>query len=100
MTQGTLPLENRPGLHHKDAGDTERAGAESVTPRSGTQRAAVLRAIQDSPRTDHEISRYLLLPMSSVNARRNELVRDGLVEDSGLRRKGPYGNDNVVWKCV
>lgn len=92
--------ENRPGLVHRDAPDTERAAAAAVLPRSGTQRARVyelLRAASERGMTDWELVDSLGMLRSSVCARRNELIREGWVIDSGRRRRERTGSHAIVW---
>lgn len=92
--------EARPGLRHRDASDTERAAAAKIAPRSGTQRAAVYNAIAFAGphgMTDWEIVDATGILRSAVCARRNELVRDGFVMDSGRRRLERTGSKAIVW---
>lgn len=103
MEQLTLPDpgENRDGAHHSDAGDTELAAAKAVFPKTGTQRRRVLGAIaatHDRGATDWEITRILGLFRTAAGARRNELMHDGWVEDSGVRRVDEEsGMAGIVW---
>lgn len=94
---GAPPVtEDRPGRHH--GGATEHAAATTI--RTGTQRAAVLLAIDvagDYGRTDYELERNLGLKRPSPGNRRGELVDAGLVEDSGRTRPTDTGHAAVVW---
>jgi predicted ArsR family transcriptional regulator len=47
--------------------------------------------------TDDEIANKARLVSNSVRPRRGELVRDGLVQDSGHRRSSNMGHPAVVW---
>lgn len=92
--------ENRPGLRHRDAPDTERAAARAVAPRSGTQRARVYAAVAAAGAagmTDWQIADTAGVLRSAVCARRNELVRDGFVMDSSRRRVERTGSKAIVW---
>jgi len=92
--------ENRPGLRHRDGPDTERDAAARIAPRSGTQRAvvySVLAAAGAAGLTDWQIVNRTGFLRSAVCARRNELVRDGLVIDSGQRRVEPTRSRAIVW---
>jgi hypothetical protein len=105
------PFENRLGPSHHNAPETSGQAAVANYPRSGTQRAKVLVAIafcsvlDENLRargfrfgaTDDEIANAVGLVGNSVRPRRIELVRDGLVEDSGKRRSSNMGHPAVVW---
>ena len=94
------PTRNIPGALHRGAGDTERAAAELVAPRSGTWRWRVLLAVARagaSGRTDWELHSELGGLLYTVAPRRHELARDGWIVDSGERRRTPSGVDAVVW---
>ncbi len=73
---------------------TSRAAAERIESAAGTLRGKVLQFLQDSPRgaTDKEIQDALAMAGSTQRPRRIELVADGLVRDSGVRR-----NRSTVW---
>lgn len=72
-------------------------------PKTGTQRDRVWQAIchgGDQGRTDEELSQVLRLSLNSVRSRRLELVEQGLVVASELRRETSGGNDAIVWVAV
>lgn len=82
------------------ASDTQRLAAVGVYPRTGTYRRGVLDCIARSGATgvtDQQI--YLLtgLDENTVRPRRNELMNDGWIVDSGLTRPTPSGKAAVVW---
>lgn len=82
------------------APETQRLAAISVYAKSGTQRRQVLDLIaasSDRGRTDEELESILRGRHQAVSARRNELVRDGWIVDSGRRRKTTSGRLAVVW---
>lgn len=82
------------------APETQRLAAISVYAKSGTQRRQVLDLIAastDRGRTDEELESILRGRHQAVSARRNELVRDGWIVDSGRRRKTTSGRLAVVW---
>jgi len=94
------PTRDIAGGLHRGAGDTERAAAELVAPRSGTWRWRVLLAVARagaSGRTDWELHTELGGLLYTVAPRRHELARDGWIEDSGERRRTPSGTEAVVW---
>lgn len=99
--QPSLPFENRLGPSHHNAPETSGQAAEANFPRSGSQRAKVLltifRHLWLQGLTDDEIASYSKLVGNSVRPRRGELVKDGLVTDSGHRRGTWMGNPATVW---
>lgn len=97
------PFENRIGLAHRTAADTERAAAAAVAPNSGTQRGRIYLALRRAGAaglTDWEIVEGLGILRSSVCGRRNELLRDDLIKDSGRRRVERTGHKAIVWVAV
>lgn len=79
---------------------TQRKAAILVYPRSGTYRIGVLRAIAKADAhgaTDEELYQATGWDENTVRPRRNELMNDGWVEDSGRTRRTPSGKDAVVW---
>ena len=44
--------------------------------------------------TDHDVSDFLKIPVSSVNARRNELIKSDLVTSISMT-EGRYGRPNI-----
>jgi len=94
------PARDMAGALHRGAGDTERAAAELVAPRSGSWRWRVLLAVARSGAsglTDWELHSELGGLLYTVAPRRHELARDGWIEDSGKRRRTPSGTEAVVW---
>lgn len=94
------PDADREGARHRLAGDTERASARRIVPRSGTWRRRVLDDIGGSGeggRTDWEIHGALGGLLYTIAPRRNELLNDGWVCDSGRRRATESGSPAVVW---
>lgn len=82
------------------APSTQREAAVAMYPVSGTARRYVLDTIgaaRSTGATDEEIEDELHMRHQSASARRNELVSDGWVEDSGRRRQTRSGRDAVVW---
>ena len=79
---------------------TSRAAAKAIEPVAGTQRALIFRLIHCwnyTGVTDSEIGRELALPGDSVRPRRGELLKAGLIVDSGRTRKTASGREAVVW---
>ena len=62
----------------------------------GTKVLALLRAHVDGL-TDHEIAHYLGMYLSSVNAARNSLYRQGFVDKTDIKRPSGRGGMAIVW---
>jgi hypothetical protein len=94
------PDTDRPGLARSDGSDTMLAAAASQLHCSGAKRLAVLRAIVragERGATDAELESIVGLRHQTASARRNELARDGWIEDSGARRLTDSGRHAIVW---
>lgn len=79
---------------------TSVAAAEAIEPISGTQRRLVLTLIQLSGErgmTDNELQDESGIAGSAQRPRRIELVKAGLVKDSGRTRATKSGRQAVVW---
>ncbi|MCH9681565.1 MAG: hypothetical protein K0V04_09040 [Deltaproteobacteria bacterium] len=63
-----------------------------------TFRGRVLAALREGPKTDDELCVATGLRDNSVRPRRIELVREGLVENSGHVRPTRSGNAAIVWR--
>lgn len=88
------------GRAHSDGPGTETVAALANRAWSGSQRRRVLEAIaaaEQAGRTDFELERELNLNRPSPGNRRGELVRLGLVADTGERRPTATGCPAVVW---
>ena len=90
-------------MFRKDAKDTSVEAAESIAPSvpkiaSIVFEYAAMRGSQGF--TDEEMNEYFETHKSSYRARRAELVDRGLIEDSGVRVKGPNGRNMIVWRKV
>lgn len=89
-------------FHGLDAGapDTQREAAIAVYPRTGTDRRRVLDWIATQGArgaTDEEIVEALRMPANTERPRRNELLNDGWIVDSGERRRTSTGTDAAAW---
>ena len=86
---------------HQKGSDTSREGARSVARGAPTKRTEVygyILARSDAGATDAEIERGLSILRQSVCARRNELVKLGMIRDSGRRRTSLHtGRRCAVW---
>lgn len=87
---------------HQRGSDTSAAAAAAITPHVGTLLATVLDAFHGATHglTDEECQRLLELEGSTQRPRRVELVRRGLVVDSGTRRRTSAGRSAVVWRAA
>ena len=84
--------------------ETSRDAAASL-PNAGTLRALiywylVADAGTGNGHTDEELQADLAMPPSTQRPRRVELVKAGLVRDSGRVRKTRSGRNAVVWEAV
>jgi len=90
-------------MFRRNAQDTSVEAAESIAPSvpkiaSIVFEYAAMRGSQGF--TDEEMNEYFETHKSSYRARRAELVDRGLIEDSGVRVKGPNGRNMIVWRKV
>jgi hypothetical protein len=79
---------------------TSKEAAKSILPKVGTQRHAVMEFIRTQGikgATDEEVQTALNLRVQSETPRRVELVRDGLVHDSGSTRQTSSDKPATVW---
>lgn len=94
---GWGPLFSAPAQAHSD---TSVAAADAIRPSATVIRSRVLRAIVaagEAGATDEELQDGLVLSGSTQRPRRVELVAQGAVVDSGIRRKTRSGRQAVVW---
>lgn len=99
--QGSLlsppPFDDRPGKLQRDAHATSVKAARDLRGRSGTIRRRVHHALYARDMTDQELWHALGGAESSARKRRQELLEDGLVQDSGARRPTDNAQDAIVW---
>lgn len=87
-------------MHHRNAPDTEVEAAEKIAPRVTGLRLKALRALRDAGQdgaTGEEVTTILDEWLYSVKPRITELVRHGLVEDSGRRVLNSRKRREIVW---
>ena len=80
--------------------ETSHLAAKDAAPRAGTNRALALRYIRAAGvhgLTDFELAYLANIPQTSIGVRRGELVRQGFVTKSDLRRPSPSGSLAAVW---
>tara|TARA_R100000935_G_scaffold50002_3_gene75706 strand:+ start:63 stop:359 length:297 start_codon:yes stop_codon:yes gene_type:complete len=78
--------------------DTSQEALATIKPKIKTKREQVYQFVKLKASTNYEISDELEMPLSSVCGRVHELQELNLLEDSGIRRKTPYGKTAIVWK--
>ena len=79
--------------------ETSLKAALRALPKTGTKRARLYDyLVSCGGATDEEVERALNMSGNTVRPTRVSLVRDGLVEDSGLVRPTVSGNDAIVWR--
>lgn len=74
--------------------------ARKSLPKSGTRRYEVYRLIEaagEQGMTDDELEYATARSHQSVSATRNTLFKDGLVKDSGTKRRTQWGNMAIAW---
>jgi hypothetical protein len=71
-------------------------GARTASERVGRQCLELLTAYANGPLTDREAAERVNLPIATICARRNELVKRGLVQAIDLI-VGPFGVKNTRW---
>jgi len=90
-------------LFRRNAKDTSIEAAKSIQPALPHFEAmvfdyATMRGKQGF--TDEQMNLYFDTYKSTYRARRSALVEKGLIEDSGIRVKGPNGRNMTVWRIV
>lgn len=98
MTQTLLQFDTAP----HNGTPTSRAAAESIEPHLGRLQSLVLAYIARHPDgvTDEEIARDLDLNPSCARPRRIELLRKGLIRDTGRTRPTSSGRAAAIWRVV
>jgi hypothetical protein len=95
------PAPSRPVTRTGDPATSHQAAA--TVARTSALKVAILAALEDRQLTDGELVAYLrrgLFPHASesgIRSRRAELVAEGLVVDTRLRRLTPAGRETTVW---
>jgi hypothetical protein len=87
----------------REVAETSRDAFESVRESSDTLRERVYQALLERGAfgaTDQELQRLLGMHEQTQGPRRNELVRQGKVRDSGERRPTVSGRSAKVWIAV
>lgn len=81
---------------------TSLLAAQKASVNAATLRARCLETLRAHPAglTDFELADVIGSQQTSAGKRRGELVAQGLVCNSGLRRPSPSGSPSIVWKAV
>lgn len=82
--------------------DTSHLAAEDAKRNAHTLRARCLAVLKAHPEglTDFALAEIVGSQQTSAGKRRGELVKAGLVEDSGEKRKAPSGSFAIVWRYI
>jgi hypothetical protein len=103
-----IPLIDTPRARNRwDRRDPETSfkAAQGIDQKklTGTQEI-ILWALRQGPAIDEElvgrVHGHTRISPQSIRSRRAELVRRGLVVDSGKRRRTQYGNEATVWRLA
>lgn len=81
---------------------TSSDAAKAIEPKAGTLRAKLLECLRGFHfgATDIEMQLYARMDPSTQRPRRIELLRAGLIKDSGRTRKTASGRQATVWVAV
>ena len=80
-------------------GDTSYEAAKAIKPSKVLLQKLVLDALAEhGPCTSHQLATHTRQSYASIQPRTTELVLDGKIEDSLLRRPTPSGRNSKVWK--
>lgn len=86
---------------YRRGSSTSREAAERIEGAGSALRGRVLGALRTrGPMTDEELQVVLAMDPSTQRPRRVELVRLGLVRDSGARRPTLSGRSATLWEAV
>lgn len=81
---------------------TAQKAAKGAAEKAETHRQYALRVLRNHPEglTDFALAEICNIQQTSIGKRRLELVRAGLVIDSGRRRPSPSGSMAIVWRAL
>lgn len=90
-----------PSLPYVTHSATSRAAAKALLSKANTLRSKVYRWLLDNGPASDETMQYALdMNPSTQRPRRIELVRMGLIQDSGLRGVTRSGRQATIWKPI
>jgi hypothetical protein len=81
------------GAEHPDTSHEMAAGFDTTT-----LKEQILAALASGPKTDDAMEILLGRSHQSLSGCRRSLVKDGKVEDSGMRGVTRYGNSAILWR--
>lgn len=103
MTQPSLldwqPSQGYPSKPGWKRTGTSRDAAKAITPRAPTLRDKVLALLKADALTADECAAALKETVLSVRPRLSELVKMGLIYDTGVTSKNTSGVRAVVWRA-
>lgn len=91
------------GAFRRDGPDSMLAGAMAIAPALKTIRGRVLslfeqhRRLTDEEMVEHYATLWGASDYRSLGTRRNELVKQGVVGDSGDRKRSSHGVNVIIW---
>lgn len=88
-----IPVSARSSI----AGQCGASGRKAVELKAGSQAARVLEALQDGPKTDHELVERTGLPLTTVLARRWSLIKRNLIQGQPVGKKRHGDAWNALW---
>ncbi len=79
---------------------TSLAAHDSVKPRKPRQWARIIHYLETDrlEATCEDVAAFLDMSPSSATARLSEMLKKGVIEDSGLRRKTKWGKEAICWR--
>lgn len=107
MTQGEL-FAGQPRAHARRTDPrTSHEAAASVTHMRESQHTILSLFEQHGPMEDELLIKWAggyaagrKMSVSGIRTRRSELVRLGLVRDSGKRARLPSGRHSIIWEAI
>ena len=98
MTSAAEQMPLFDGAPYQPHSDTSHEAAVYMQPRAGSLRRRVYDYLgRYGPATDRQLQEALDMPASTERPRRVELVRGGLVRDTGARARTHSGRRAVLW---
>jgi|WetSurMetagenome_2_1015567.scaffolds.fasta_scaffold589897_2 hypothetical protein len=94
-----------PRWRKNSTGETARTAAQRMTPKAPSLRERVLDYLEHEQATPERIfaelkAQGVACVLTSVRPRCSELVRMGLIADSGRREPGEGGSAAIVWRAT
>lgn len=100
MTIASTLFDRYPFLPGYKATGTSQQAAESMRQSAATLRTRALSLLMDEPLTADEVAQRMNETVLAIRPRCTELLKLGLIEDSGKRRLNASGRPAIVWKAV